>query len=86
MIHTTQLKEGTGTMKRTRQQAEREWNEHCERLQWQYNILAQQLISDGWEQHNKGQRFVEYFAKGDEAIVIRRKLGQSNWYTTQKDF
>lgn len=69
-----------------RQHAEQEWQQHCEQLQMQHNILVKQLIHDGWKQHNKGQRFVEYFTRGNEQIVIRRKLGTSRWYTTHKDF
>lgn len=55
-----------------------QWYTH---LNQRYDAKAAELMADGWEVRNEGQRFVEHYERNGEKIQIVRKLGSDNWQT-----
>jgi hypothetical protein len=66
-------------------ESEAAWRAHCAEMNRRYDRKAAELVAAGWRKHGRGRH--QYFTKrGAEPLVIRRNLGEPNWYTTAKDF
>ena len=49
-----------------------------------YDAKAAELVAAGWKVQNQGQQFVEHFTnEAGEKIQIRRRLGDTRWFTEQ---
>ena len=68
------------------EQNEQEWRAHCKRMKAAAETKAQELIADGWKRHDRNRRSEHFTKPGHDPVVIRRQLGNPNWYTRKKDF